>query len=600
MKYWSVSTTLRNPDRIPDFAKAIESVVGQQWNEGAQLEFMYELIRRRLYKPTTLTDTQSDLIENPEHQITTNEAKAIFDQQGYEDPPLRGRTAMAPLRDMGLVKLSPEVELTELGVSISNDTVTLQDILINYNLKWEIPTPSHRTYKPGEGWNTRPFIATLALIQRVNKLWLEIANDSVGISRDEFNYYVPTLIDFNYIDEFAKRIVSSRVKVRAAKGAGPKLAIFNEAIQSHLTTLPHGDGAVTPKDMSNLRDYGDNTIRYFRKTGLIEYRGAGRYVDISKASRAQVDLLIENELYKPVGYAEVEDYRSAVSDLASFKPPWAVPEKMAKVKSYLKALLAEEGQVALPAVEAPAHKLHVLKGEDAEIIQLKDQILKSKLAKLKAASREEEFVVSVIGEYGALMKKDYGGYLPKPVALEFNTYKAFLSINDAIEVRPNYPVGDDGEPISTAPGGGTDMICEYEDFMLSVEVTMSMGRGQWVMEGQPVQRHLRDIELDHEKEAFGLFIAPKLHLDTVNTFWIANVHGYQGKMQKIIPLEFEAWKWFLESVKSKIIAGTLKKDHLLVLLNAALPAPIDMGDSVAWQSRINSPAFAATVAKDLQ
>jgi hypothetical protein len=596
MKVWSISTTVRNPERIPEFASAIQPFIGMTWDKQRQVEFMYELIRRRLYKPTKLTDAQAELVNDVEREMTTTEAKDIFEAQNYEDPPMRGRTAISPVRDVGLVRLQPTVQLTDIGKALVDKKITLQDVLLNYGLKWEVPTPGHKTFTAKDGYYIKPFIGTLALISRVNSLWLEKTGDEVGISKEEFNIYGPTLIDYKSIDTYAERIVAGRLKSKSAQGAADKLAALNEATVHHLSNLPNGSSSFTEIDLNNLRDFGDNAIRYFRQTGFIEFRGAGRYVDIGKTAKAQVELLLEQELYKPVGYQDQEEYLDVVGDLNAFTPPWATKEKLKDVKDYLKNLLKQEaGDVKLDSI--PAEKLeNPIRGEDAEIIVLKEALLESRLSKLKVSSRSRNFVEEFIEEYEALEKKNYEGYLPKPVALEFNTFKAFLSLNDALAVKPNYPQGDDGEPISTAPGGGTDLYCEYESFVLSVEVTMSTGRSQWQMEGQPVQRHLRDVEDSSAKPAYSLFLAPKLHADTVDTFWIANVHGYQGQAQKIIPLEFEAWRTYLRSVSPKIVNGELKHNQMLRFFEAALPIGDETKNSLVWKQRINSPEFLEKVA----
>lgn len=595
MKTWSISTTVRNPERIPDFTAAVLAISGKDWNKDTQVSLMHELIRRRLYKPTNMNEAQSELFDDVDREMTTHQAKEIFDIQNYEDPPMRGRTAISPIRDMGLVKLKPFVELTKLGQSLVDGEISLQDALLNYNLKWEVPTPEHRKFKREDGYLIKPFIGTLTLISKVNELWRETADDEVGLSREEFNIYIPTLIDFSFIDEFAKRVVAGRLASKKAIGAAAKLEAQKDAVSQHLNNLPHGDSGFTDIDLNNLRDYGDNAIRYFRNTGFIEFRGAGRYVDVSSTARAQVKLLVDQELYKPVGYESLEDYLDAVGDVNSFKPPWATEEKMAAVKEYLHELLEYEGEEISPSIGAPEIKANPIRGEDAEIIELKETLLLSRLTKLKKSSRTPEFINEIISEYENLPKKNYEGYLPKPVALEFITFKSFLSLNDAIEVKPNYPLGDDGEPISTAPGGGTDLFCDYEGFVLSVEVSMSTGRNQWVMEGQPVQRHLRDIEEKTTKPAFSLFLAPKLHEDTVNTFWIANVFGYQGKQQRIVPLDFEAWKMFLNLVRPRIESGSLKNKEILRLFEKALPTAEET-DSLSWLRRIHSASFFAQLA----
>jgi hypothetical protein len=102
---------------------------------------------------------------------------------------------------------------------------------------------------------------------------------------------------------------------------------------------------------------------------------------------------------------------------------------------------------------------------------------------------------------------------------------------------PNYPVGDDNEPIFTAPAGKPDIECYYNSFNAICEVTMLNSRDQWYNEGQPVMRHLRDFEEKQpEKDSYCVFIAPSVHRDTLNTFWNSIKYEYEGRPQKIVPL----------------------------------------------------------------
>lgn len=114
---------------------------------------------------------------------------------------------------------------------------------------------------------------------------------------------------------------------------------------------------------------------------------------------------------------------------------------------------------------------------------------------------------------------------------------ALNALNDALNIKPNYPVGDDNEPTFTAPPNKPDIECFYGRFNSICEVTMLIDRSQWYSEGQPVMRHVRDFENRYaDKEVFGVFIAPKMHRDTVNTFWTAVKYEYEGSRQRIIPL----------------------------------------------------------------
>jgi hypothetical protein len=59
-------------------------------------------------------------------------------------------------------------------------------------------------------------------------------------------------------------------------------------------------------------------------------------------------------------------------------------------------------------------------------------------------------------------------------------------------------------------------------------------------------RHLRNFEESFSKESYCLFIAPKIHQDTINTFWFSVKYEYQGKKQKIIPISISQFVEILE------------------------------------------------------
>ena len=71
-------------------------------------------------------------------------------------------------------------------------------------------------------------------------------------------------------------------------------------------------------------------------------------------------------------------------------------------------------------------------------------------------------------------------------------------INDALEIRPNFPFGDDNLPAFTVPAHKPDIECFYKTFNSIYEVTMLNNRSQWINEGQPVMRHSRNFEDYHK------------------------------------------------------------------------------------------------------
>ena len=134
-------------------------------------------------------------------------------------------------------------------------------------------------------------------------------------------------------------------------------------------------------------------------------------------------------------------------------------------------------------------------------------------------------------------------------------------INDSILIKPNAPVGDDNEPTYTAPSGVADIECFYEKFNAICEVTMLTSRDQWFNEGQPVMRHLRDFEKRHKKQSYCLFIAPRLHQDTINTFYNSVKYEYEGEKQKIIPMTISQLINILQTIKI-IIENNRKFSHI--------------------------------------
>lgn len=154
----------------------------------------------------------------------------------------------------------------------------------------------------------------------------------------------------------------------------------------------------------------------------------------------------------------------------------------------------------------------------------------------------------------------------RPLRLEYLSTMGLHALNDAKEIKPNYPVGDDNEPTSTAPGGMADIECYYDDFNMICEVTMLNGRDQWYNEGQPVMRHLRDFEATNQN-AYCIFIAPTIHTDSAETFWIANVHGYKGSKQKIAPITINQFISILRTLKQiRESGGRFTRDNLQSLV----------------------------------
>ena len=149
-------------------------------------------------------------------------------------------------------------------------------------------------------------------------------------------------------------------------------------------------------------------------------------------------------------------------------------------------------------------------------------------------------------------------------------------------------MGDDNEPTFTAPANKPDIECFYEKFNSVCEVTMLTDRPQWYNEGQPVMRHVRDFENSYsDKTTYCLFIAPRLHQDTVETFWMAIKYGYKGATQKIVPLSIMQFIKLLEILLEIRKQGKqFTHDELLRLYEQILGLTNKVKHSEEWIERI--------------
>ena len=53
-----------------------------------------------------------------------------------------------------------------------------------------------------------------------------------------------------------------------------------------------------------------------------------------------------------------------------------------------------------------------------------------------------------------------------------------MTMLDGGNIKENFNFDDAGQPLSTAAGNMPDIECDYDDFSLSVEVTLQAGQRQ--------------------------------------------------------------------------------------------------------------------------
>lgn len=269
-----------------------------------------------------------------------------------------------------------------------------------------------------------------------------------------------------------------------------------------------------------FRDYADMNMRYLKATGMVQSRGKGIALVPEKHALA-VELAKEITSTKPL----LELYRS----LCNGTP---LPTDNATVANQVLSDLLQQIQrygIAYSVVGKPLNtpaQINQARYEIEELIaEKKEEVYASKQAEQweeiaaymdLLASRKERLKIS----------EDVEIRIPKTEAsayLEWSLWRAFLAIdtlaNKPYEVR-RFKIDQDFLPVSTAPGNGPDLIAEFEDYVIVIEVTLSESSRQEAMEGEPVRRHVADLMQQYSKPVYGLFIANRIDSNTAETFRI--------------------------------------------------------------------------------
>jgi hypothetical protein len=552
LKAWSITTTVRNPERLRSFLVSLRSLENQEWNKANQEKYQRLLIKDRLYgfgSPqfyNSLPKEIIDLINNVDNEISEEIIDRIIEIKNYRDFAMRGRQSINPLTKFGFALIdNGKVKITDLGKKLILSEKDAGDVFLKSFIKWQIPNPANDDFNHDGDYSVVPFVAMLKLISRVNEIVTSRGGNPIGLSKREFSFFVPTLIKYTDIESYANKIIESRGLQKNKSKQERKEIRDNFRLKFAIDFLKTKEKSKINKLLTNLKDYGDNAIRYFRLTKFIRIRGNGFYVDLEPNRHTEIEALFENEFYKPKEFADKQTYLNYMSDDSLPTLPWLTKEKLSKIAIEV-----------YDEIKTLQNTLNVTIQKQEDISKMSEIELNSYIEELRNSRKDlqekdnhrKSQPIDSITEYIDQLENIYTSE-NRALSLEYFSTMGLHALNDAKEIKPNYPVGDDNEPTSTAPGGMADIECYYSDFNMICEVTMLNGRDQWFNEGQPVMRHLRDFEKNNDN-SYCMFIAPTIHVDSAETFYIANTIGYKGDKQKIAPITISQFVGLLKTLRT--------------------------------------------------
>ena len=501
-----ITTSPRTPEKmIPEIDLLSKNFEGKKWNTETQIAFM-ELLRN----------------EN------------FFNGSGNNDPAFsaRDRINRAP-KALGFILLEPTIKLTESGKALIS-AKRKEEVFLRQLLKFQIPSPYHTPSEKAADFYVKPYLEILRLIYTLGTLKF-----------DELMIFGLQLTDYREFNNIVKKIEKFRIdreKTSKKYREFKYYAQMNELQEIYSSELAKGETSTRESNIatakkflqtkaSNMHDYADACIRYLRATGLVSISHIGRSLSILPEKKKDVEFILNNISREPVF---IDDKAKYLDYLGNSE----LPKLLTDNKDSLLQKIKEENPTEQIQESVTIHELKEIL--DDLIITKREKLIQSQIAEIKDYKKYDDIQTT----FTQIEENDI--YDPSLI-LEWNVWRG-MTMLDGGNIKANLKFDDFGNPMSTAQGNMADIVCDYETFGLTVEVTMASGQKQYEMEGESVSRHLAKFKKETGKEAYCLFIAP-----TINEACIAHFYGlhnlnisYYGGKSVIVPLPLNVFKKMLE------------------------------------------------------
>lgn len=562
----SFDTTIRNPERIPQFISILSKFENQIIDDEVALKLEGEIIRYKIFEPTKETlgtyvkeyHDKFDFIADDQSKSASNRVLLYYNEwvdsnpgemdiekivyllkntiTAHKDKGWNGgwesriHTQFNFLNELGLVRVikGEKIKISDNGklmiktyengypIEDKFDETYEQSAFLNAFCKYQINNPYRK--------NTIS-VNFFPLVLNVIK-YLDEKYNYKGITRQEITFIISW--GNNDYKTLAELIYQFRQEF--------KFEASNEVVYEHAMNLMDDS---TPNDIlipatkafieRKKNDYKfdklivetpDEVIRKLRLTMLISLRGAGTFIDINSNEKNKIDHILNNYSMN-INFSNEEDYfdyMGAIDEDLNFKQEAEESE--------------EEKSIKEKAIEdwAKEKNWDFYRGEIKNVFKNGKNGTQNEVLKYIKSTVRLEFLIAVI------IKKA----LPN------------------LKVIANYKADDQGIPFKTAPGGnskniGADIDVYEDNIHALLEPTIATSKSfQCEHEITSIRNHLicsanSDINDEKDyKEWFALFIAPFIHREVGNQ--VAVEKGVSGV--DIYPWSCDDFVEFSQNVKS--------------------------------------------------
>lgn len=560
------NTTVRNPLRIPSGLKALaESNLEGKIRGGEQREkaFIKLLANAGIIN---LSEEREDGTYS-----VGRKWRSALDGLGFLFPEVPASAGAAPIGEVDFI--------TKNGRRlIEADTVfAMQDCFLRALVAYTLPNPGERRFSYYKKFS--PIVHVIQILLKLEQLGGE-----VYLSFNEVASYVQMSGGGDNLDILTREILEKRGQREAARNK----KAFDKDIRERAA-----ESATCNAD--SLKDYADMNIRYLKASGIFLSKGRG------------ISILPER---KVLAEKIASQYSAPVDDATYYEILCSGATLPTDDKETAKELVQDlVAQINGRGIEVDISGMSQEDVADIDAIRykLEDRLFADKEEEFAAQQRENWQEISHYMELlvsrttrSIELSNDIEINVPKdeaPAYFEWVIWRAFLAIND-LRCKPQeargFRIDQDFLPINTAAGGRPDLLFEFDEYVLVVEVTFTANSRQEAAEGEPVRRHVAEVleRYSGVKPVYGLFLANSIDSNTAETFRIGCWYNKEDERLRldITPMTLSTFKSFFDALMSSSRVHNDKVKQLLEKCNL----PREGLHGPQWRTKIEEITIGAT------
>ncbi|NLK93461.1 MAG: AlwI family type II restriction endonuclease [Bacteroidales bacterium] len=483
---------------------------------------------------------------------------------------------------ISIPQINQDFELTPAGRKLINakSVTEIEEIYSRQFICYELPNSLETGFPDG---SMKPFVLLLQVLSKLQQNGQDgLTKLETGLFLQKFRNHTQKLPN-QIVDE----ILNYRQKLSECQNPKEILDLKND----YKNELGKEIG-INPNSV--VSDYADTTFRYFSLSGLFSRIGQTlvirsnkiRFVDSLLSSEpiflfSQDPLEYFSHFYKNTFPLPTDDKQFALIEIEELKNG---------IRDNKNPLLSEANKLTIDSDKEEIKRIRF------ELIEYNNWEREEDFANEQQSDDSIRDILNYLKVLNGESVPNGPEIDDRPAYLEWAVWRSFLAIDDLvspIHTTRRFPIDQDFHPRNTAPGGGADLIFEFETYVLVVEVTLTSSHRQMAVESEPVRRHTVQYKEQYpNKDVYCLFIAPTVDNNVADTFRIGVWYkGDEEEFVNIVPMNLSDFIVAIDTLTNKKYHNSDFKtliDRCLVFRNVRAPQwKTSIGKEVnVWRQRV--------------